>query len=52
MIKNLVFLNIFLLGILELYLSYKSYKNYEMESFYLLLFSALINLFLGVLIWV
>lgn len=52
MIKILAFLNIFLSAIFLFYLSYKSYKNYEMESFYLLLFSALINLFLGVLIWV
>lgn len=52
MLKVLFFLNILLLVILELMFAYKYYKYYCMEGFYLLLFCALLNLFMGVLIWV
>lgn len=52
MLKVLSFLNILLLFILELRIAYKSYKFYDMGSFYLLLFGALVILSMGVLIWV
>lgn len=52
MLKILSFLNILLLVILELIISYKYYKDYCMDGFYLLLISSLFNLVLGVLLWV
>lgn len=52
MLKILSFLNILLLVILELMFAYKYYKDYCMEGFYLLLFGALVNLSMGILIWV
>ena len=52
MLKILSFLNILLLVFLELRIAYKSYKFYDMDSFYLLLFGALVNFSMGVLIWV
>lgn len=52
MLKLLSFLNILLLVILELKIAYAFYKDYFKEGFYLLLFGAVINLSMGVLIWV
>lgn len=52
MLKVLFFLNILLLVILDLRIAYKSYEFHDMDSFYLLLFGALVDLSLGVLIWV
>lgn len=52
MLKFLSFLNIVLLVILELRIAYKLYTMYDTDFFYLLLFGAFVNLFLGVLIWV
>lgn len=52
MLKILSFLNIILLVIFELMIAYKYCKDYCNDGFYLLLIGALLNLGLGVLIWV